>query len=86
MGIARSRTGIFDSLSPALIGGIGDDLSQEWEQRARCLQQRQAAIVVLHRGRSDICVQQEAERVDDDVALPALDLLASIRFMLRGLA
>lgn len=55
----------------ALVGGVGDDLGQEGKKLAHVLQERRAAVAVLHRGRMDIGVQQETERVDGEVALLA---------------
>lgn len=60
------------------VAAIGEDTLDEGEQSARAVQQFDRAVAVLHIGRMDHDVQQEAERVDEDVALAARDLLARI--------
>lgn len=63
----------------SLIGGIGEDALDEGEAAARApIEDESRAITVLHIGRMDDDVQQEAERVDEDVPLAARDLLARI--------
>ena len=63
----------------ALIAGIGEDTLDEGEQPARAsVEDQPSAITILHIGRMDDDVQQEAERIDEDVALAALDLLACV--------
>jgi len=63
----------------SLISGIGEDARDEGEETPRALIEDQPrAIAILHGGRMDDDVQQEAERVDEDVPLAARDLLARI--------
>jgi len=63
----------------SLVGGIGEDALDEGEEAARApIKDESRAIAVLHIGRMDDHVQQEAERVDEDVPLAARDLLARI--------
>lgn len=63
----------------SLIGGIGEDAFDEGKAAARApIENESRAIAVLHVGRMDNDVQQEAERVDEDVPLAARDLLARI--------
>jgi hypothetical protein len=63
----------------SLIAGIGEDALDEREQAARASIEDQArAIAILHVSRVDDDVQQEAERVDKNVPLAALDLLARV--------
>ena len=63
----------------SLIGGIGEDALDEGKVAARApIENESCAIAVLHVGRMDDDVQQEAERVDEDVPLAARDLLARI--------
>lgn len=63
----------------APIAGIGEDTLDEGEQAARTAIEDQAgAIAILDVGRMDDNVQQEAERVDEDVPLAPFDLLARI--------
>ena len=63
----------------SLVAGVGEDALDEGEEAARTLVKNQSrAIAILHIGRVDDDVQQEAERVDENVALAARDLLARI--------
>lgn len=63
----------------SLVAGIGEDARDEGEEAARAPVEDEArAIAVLHGGRVNDDVQQEAERVDEDVPFAARDLLARI--------
>ena len=62
----------------AAIGAVGEDHLDEREQPPRRAQQRDGAVAVLDVGRLDHGAQQQAQRVDQDVALLALDLLARV--------
>lgn len=63
----------------ALIAGIGEDALDEREEAARALVENEPrAIAILHVGRMDDDIQQEAEGVDEDMPLAARDLLARI--------
>ena len=63
----------------ALIARVGEDALDEGEEAARAgIEDKPCAIAVLHRGRVNDDVQEEAERVDKDVSLAARDLLARI--------
>ena len=63
----------------SLVAGIGEDALDEGEAAARTpVEDEPRAIAILHIGRMDDDVQQEAERVDEDVPLAARDLLARI--------
>lgn len=63
----------------ALIAGVGEDARDEGEEAARAtIEDKPRAIAVLHRGGMNDDVQEEAERVDEDVSLAARDLLARI--------
>ena len=63
----------------SLVAGIGEDALDERVAAARApIEDEPCAIAILHIGRMDDDVQQEAERVDEDVPLVALDLLARI--------
>jgi len=63
----------------SLVAGIGEDARDEGEEAARApVEDEPRAIAVLHGGRVNDDVQQEAERVDEDVPLAARDLLARI--------
>ncbi len=62
-----------------LIAGIGEDALDEREESARALVENELrAVAILHIGRVDDDIQQEAERIDEDVPLAACDLLARI--------
>ena len=63
----------------SLVAGIGEDALDEGEAAARApVEDEPGAIAILHIGRMDDDVQQETERVDEDVPLAARDLLARI--------
>ena len=63
----------------SLIVGIGKDAFDEGEAAARAtVEDQQRAIAILQIGRVDDDVQQEAERVDENVPLAARDLLARV--------
>ena len=62
-----------------LVAGIGEDALDEGEQAARApIKDQSSAVAILHVGRVDGDVQQEAERVDEDVPLAPRDLLARV--------
>jgi hypothetical protein len=64
----------------SLIAGIGEDALDEREEAARmAIENEPRAVAILHVGRMDDDVQQEAERVDENVPLAARDLLARIK-------
>ena len=62
----------------ALIPAIGKDALDEREQASRPAQQWNGSVAILDIAGSDEDVQQEAERVDENVALAAQRLLAGI--------
>jgi hypothetical protein len=64
----------------SLIAGIGEDARDEGEQAAGASIENQARpIAVLNVGGMNDNVQQEAERIDQDMALAPGDLLARIK-------
>ena len=75
------RAGLGDDLGHLrpLIAGVGKDAFDERKGSPRGAQQVARAIAVLHIGRVDRDAQQEAQRVDQDVALAAGDFLARIK-------
>ena len=63
----------------SLIVGIGEDAFDEGKAAARAaVEDQRSAITILQVGRVDDDVQQEAERVDENVPLAARDLLARV--------
>ena len=63
----------------SLVAGIGEDALDEREEAARApIENEPRTIAILHVGRVDDDVQQEAERVDENMPLAARDLLARI--------
>jgi site-specific DNA recombinase len=61
-----------------LIGAVGEDHLDEREQPAGGAQDRHGPVTVLDVGGMDHGTEQKAQRVDQDVPLLALDLLARI--------
>jgi len=61
-----------------LVPGVADDAFNEREGAPGLLQQRLGSIAVLHAGRVNGDGQQQAQRVGQDVALTANDLLARV--------
>jgi len=62
-----------------LIAGIGEDALDEREQTAGApIEDQPRAVAILHVGGMDHDVQEQAERVDENVPLAARDLLARI--------
>jgi hypothetical protein len=63
----------------SLVAGIGEDAFDEREQASRApVEDEQGTIAILHVGRMNDDVQQEAERVDENMPFAARDLLARI--------
>ena len=63
----------------SLIAGIGEDVLDEREKGARApIDDEPRAVAILHVARVNDDVQQEAERVNEDMPLAARDLLARI--------
>lgn len=68
----------------SLVAGVGKDPFDEGEQAARATVEDQGrAIAILHVGRMHDDVQEEPERVDQNMPLATLDLLA--RVIARGI-
>ena len=62
-----------------LVPGVGEDAFNERKGSPRDAQQVARAVAILHAGRMDHNTQQEAQRIDQDVALAAGDFLARIK-------
>ena len=60
------------------VSAISKDAFDEREQSSRPAQQVEGAITVLNIGGMNDDVQQETQRVDQDVPLATLDLLARV--------
>ena len=73
-------TGLGDGIGRLLplIATIGEDALDEREQASRPQQQWEGAVAILDIAGSDEDVQQEAERVDQNMALAARRLFAGI--------
>ena len=64
----------------SVISAIGEDALDEREKAAGApIENEQRPIAILHIGGMDGDVQQEAERIDENVPLAARDLLARIK-------
>jgi len=64
----------------ALVASIGEDALDERKKAARALIENEPrAVAILHIGGMDDDIQQEAERIDEDVPLAARNLLARIK-------
>ena len=61
-----------------LISAIGEELLQKWKQPEQRREHQNAAVAILDIGRMHNGVQQQALRIDENVALLALDLLSRI--------
>lgn len=62
-----------------LVAGVGKDAFDKRKGAPRRAQQIARAVAILHVGRVDDHAQQEAQRIDQDVALAAGDFLARIK-------
>src|SRR3954453_23247604 len=60
------------------IASIGEDVAQPWKPVADGLEQRRCSVAILHIGRMNKDEEHDVQRVSDDVALPAVDLFASV--------
>ena len=78
---ARHRLGSAGMEDWSRIGAVGEQFAQEGELPEQGGQQQHAAITVLNVGRGDQRVQHQTERVDEKMALLALDQLAAIEAM-----
>jgi hypothetical protein len=63
----------------SLVAGVGEDALDERKQTARApIEDERGAIAILHVGRVNDDVQQEAQRVDENMPFAACNLLARI--------
>lgn len=64
----------------SLIAGISEDALDEGKQATRTsIEDKRCAVAILYIGGVDDDIQQEAERIDEDVPLATRDLLARIK-------
>jgi len=61
-----------------LIGAIGEQFFEKGKQIEQRRQEREAAVAILNVGGGDDAVQEQALRIDQNMALLALDQLARI--------
>ena len=74
-GLGNGRRGL-----RSLIAGIGEDALDEREEAACApIKDKGRAVTILHIGRVNDNVQQEAECIDENMPLAARDLLARIK-------
>ena len=64
-----------------MIGAVGKQLLKEWKLAEQRGEQQEAAIAILNVGGMDDGVEQETERIDENMPLLALDQLAGIEAM-----
>jgi len=62
----------------SLISGVGENALDKREPTARLMQQGERAVAVLDIGGQNAHAEQEAQRIDEDMALAARDLLARV--------
>ena len=62
-----------------LIGTVGKQLLQEWKLTEQRRQQCDATIAILNAGGMNDGVQQQAQRIDENMTLLALDQFAGIK-------
>ena len=65
----------------ARVGGVGKQLLEKRELSEQCGQEHQATVAVLNIGGRHQRMQQQTERIDENVALLAFDQLACIEPM-----
>jgi hypothetical protein len=65
----------------AAVGAVGEQLLEKRELSEQGGQQHEAAVAILNIGGRDQCVQQQTQRIDENVALLAFDQLAAIEPM-----
>ena len=76
--VAGAGCGVRDAGS--LVAGVGEDVLDKREQATGApVENQPRPIAILNVGRMNDDVQQEAERIDKDVALAPGDLLARIK-------
>ena len=64
-----------------MIGAVGKQLFEEWKLTEQRRQQQDAAIAILNAGGMHDGVQQQTQRIDQNMPLLALDQLAGVEPM-----
>ena len=62
----------------SLVGAVGKQLLEEWKPTEQRRQQCDAAVAILNTGGMNDGVQQQTQRIDENMPLLALDQLAGI--------
>ena len=62
----------------SLIGAVGEQLRQEWKLTKQRCQQHDAAVTIGNAGGMNDGVQQQTQRIDENMPLLALDQFARI--------
>lgn len=62
----------------SLIAAVGEELAQKRVQSEQCRQHQLAAVAILNIGGMDNRMQQQAYRIDENMALLALDLFPRV--------
>ena len=63
-----------------MVAGISEDALDEGKEAARAsIEDKRGAVAILDIGGVDDDIQQEAERIDENMPLSARDLLARIK-------
>ena len=76
--LPASRGGDHAGHFRSLVSCVGEDAFDEGKTPSHAAQQTARAIAVLDVGGQNAHAEQEAERVDEDMALAARDLLARV--------
>ena len=63
------------------VGAVSKQLLEEWELSEQCGQKHQATVAILNIGWRHQRMQQQTQRIDENVALLAFDQLAGIESM-----
>ena len=63
------------------VSAVGEQLAEERKLSEQGGQQQDATVAILNVGGGHQCVQHQAERINQDMALLALDQLAGIKAM-----
>ena len=76
--ISVSRQGRISASALPKIGAVGKQLLQEWKLAEQRRQQHDAAVAILNAGGMNDGVQQQTQRIDQNMPLFALDQFARI--------